>query len=212
MSALTREKVIGVILAGGRSSRMGGGDKFLEPVGDTTMLSLVIKRLKPQLETLIISTNGDPARLAEYGLPAVTDPIEGYAGPLAGVLAAFNWAMTNQPEASHILTVAADTPFFPSNYADCMIAKAGDLPKDSIILATSNGRYHPIFGLWPIALRDDLNQALQDGMRKIRAWTDSQSNGSLDFENTNISGETVDPFFNVNEPADLARCIKLLEG
>lgn len=201
---------VGVILAGGRSTRMGGGDKFLRPLAGTTMLDLVLNSLKAQLETNIISTNGDPARLSAYNLPAITDEIDGYAGPLAGMHAALSWTAQNQPNATHCLSVAADTPFFPENYAARMTEHAVKIGSKHIIIATSNGRHQPGFALWPLTVKDKLERALKDGTRKVRAFTDNQPNSTLAFEQLTLKGIEIDPFFNVNEPADLALCQKLL--
>jgi molybdopterin-guanine dinucleotide biosynthesis protein A len=210
-SKLTLDTTVGVILAGGRSSRMGGGDKFLQPVAGTDMLTLVHQRFAKQIGTIIISANGAQNSLSSYNIPIVPDVIEGYAGPLAGIHAAMRWARLNHPAASHILSIAADTPFFPQNYTNAMLSHAESIEPESIILAKSHGRFHPIFGLWPISLEKELEQALSDGLRKIRAWTVSQKNSSLEFPDIKIGSESVDPFFNVNEPSDLEQCERLIK-
>ena len=174
---------LGVILAGGQATRMGGGDKGLLRIGERTLLDLVIERLSPQVAGLALNANGDPARFAAFGLPVLADTVEGYPGPLAGVLAGLDWAAGEG--ASHIVTAAADTPFFPR---------------------TENGR-HPTFGLWPVALRDDLREALARGVRKVVQWTDSHGTAMAGFP---VLG--FDPFFNVNTPEDLAEAKRLVEG
>ncbi len=201
-NAVKSEQLLGVILAGGQSRRMGGGDKFLKKIKDVTILNMVIDRFSPQVPSLIISANGDVERLSAYGLPVVKDPIENYAGPLAGILSAMIWAETHQPEKTHILSVAADTPLFPLNYSEKMLETASALPNDTIILAKSQGRHHPIFGLWPVSLKDDLATNLDNGLRKIRAWTDACNNASIEFDDIEINDHITDPFFNINEPSD----------
>lgn len=195
----------GVILAGGLASRMGGGDKGLLPLGSKTLLGHVIDRLEPQVKDLALNANGDPVRFAALGLPVVADSIEGYAGPLAGVLAGLDWAADQGAET--IVTAAADTPFFPADLVPRLLMAAEGMQHPLVLAATPDperGRArHPTFGLWPVALRDDLRAALQDGVRKVVLWTDRHGGREALFP---VAG--FDPFFNVNTPEDL----KLAEG
>ncbi len=197
----------GVILAGGLASRMGGGDKGLLPLGSKTLLGHVIDRLAPQVKDLALNANGDPARFAALGLPVVADSIEGYAGPLAGVLAGLDWAAEQGAEA--IVTAAADTPFFPADLVPRLLMTAEGMQHPLVLAATPDperGRArHPTFGLWPVALRDDLRAALQDGVRKVVLWTDRHGGREALFP---VAG--FDPFFNVNTPEDLKRAEGLL--
>ncbi len=195
---------LGVILAGGLASRMGGGDKGLLPLGGSTILSHVLERLKPQVAGLALNANGDPARFDAFGLPILSDSIEGYAGPLAGVLAGLDWAAGQG--ASHIVTAAADTPFLPADLVPRLLLATEREGKPIALATTENGR-HPTFGLWPVALRDDLRDALAEGVRKVVLWTDRHGTASAEFE-----VDRFDPFFNVNTPEDLAEAARLLEG
>lgn len=188
---------LGVILAGGLARRMGGGDKGLLPLGDGTILSHVIARLEPQVAGLALNANGDPARLAPFGLPVIADTIDGFAGPLAGVLAGLDWAATQG--AQHIVTAAADTPFFPCDLVPRLLATGTPVA----LAATADG-LHPTFGLWPVALRDDLRAALQGGLRKVIHWTENHNAGTALFDDAG------DPFFNVNTHEDLARAEAML--
>ena len=194
---------LGVILAGGQARRMGGGDKGLLPLGPGTILAQVIDRLGPQVAGLAINANGDAARFDAFGLPVLPDSIEGFAGPLAGVLAGLDWAATKG--ASHIVTAAADTPFFPADLVPRLIHAAETEGKPIALAKTENGR-HPTFGLWPVALRDDLRRALADGTRKVVAWTDRHGTAMAGFPTGRF-----DPFFNVNTPEDLALAQSYLE-
>lgn len=191
---------LGVILAGGQATRMGGGDKGLLPLGDGTILSHVIDRLDPQVAGLALNANGDPARFADLGLPVIADSIGGFAGPLSGVLAGLDWAATQ--EASHIVTAAADTPFFPCDLVPQLMLAAERAGADIALAATPGGR-HPTFGLWPVALRDDLRDALQGGLRKVVLWTDKHGCGTAEFPDDAA-------FFNVNTPDDLATAEAML--
>lgn len=208
---------LGVILAGGLATRMGGGDKTLLSVGGESLLSRIIDRLEPQVAGLALNANGDASRFADTGLPVLPDSIEGFAGPLAGVLAGLDWAATQG--ADSIVTVAGDTPFFPCDLVPRLLLAAEGQPHPLALAATprtghealkSGGKRvnrHPTFGLWPVALRDDLRAALGDGLRKVVAWTDGHGAGEALFP-----AEPFDPFFNVNTPDDLAHAEALLKG
>lgn len=200
---------LGVILAGGLATRMGGGDKGLLPLGDGTILDQVIARLSPQVAGMALNANGDPSRFDAFGLPVLPDPLPDFPGPLVGVLAGLDWAATRG--ADTIVTVAADTPFFPENLVSHLSDTAQDMPHSLVLAATPRGAdektksmsrsgliRHPTFGLWPTALRDDLRAALQDGLRKVVIWTEKHGGREALFD---IPG---DPFFNVNTPEDLA--------
>ena len=189
-----------MILAGGLSRRMGGGDKCLLPLGDRPLLAHVIERLRPQAGALVLNANGDAARFRPFGLPVVPDDASDFAGPLAGILAALDWAQRAHPMAGSVLTVPADTPFLPRDLAARL--RAAGAPA----LARSDGRIHPVVGLWPIGLRETLRTALRtEGIRKVEDWTGGLRPAIVDFDS-----EAGDPFFNVNTPEDLAHAAALL--
>lgn len=187
---------VAIILAGGRATRMGGGDKGLLPLGDSTLLAHVIERIQPQVASAALNANGDPARLAQFGLPVLADPVDGFVGPLAGVLAGLDWAA--ERGADTVVSVAADTPFFPCDLVPRLLLAAEGMKTPLALAATPDGR-HPTFGLWPISLRDDLRAALQGGLRKVVQWTDAHGAQTAMFDGAG------DPFFNVNTPEDLVR-------
>src|SRR5215468_7157342 len=164
-------RVTGVILAGGLSRRMGGGDKGLLNLGSKPMLSHVIERLAPQVDRLIINANGEPQRFAAWSLPVVPDTIGGFVGPLAGVLAGMRWSLANAPTARWIATAAGDAPLLPADLVARCLAALRERP-GGIALAQSGGELHPVIGLWPVALADDLEAQLTAGVRKVLAWTD----------------------------------------
>jgi molybdopterin-guanine dinucleotide biosynthesis protein A len=201
--------VTGVIVAGGLSRRMGGGDKTLLDLGGGTMLGCIIGRLRPQVGALIINANGDASRFAAFGLPVVPDEITDYAGPLAGMLAGMRWSLANAPSARHIATVSSDAPFLPAD----LIARwssAIENRSDAIALARSPDGLQPVIGLWPVALADDLQAGLAAGTRKILAWAERHTIAQVDFPQVDIGGRTVDPFFNANTPEDFALVRELL--
>ena len=194
----------GVILAGGRATRMGGGDKGLRAIAGQRLLDRVIARLAPQCAPLAINANGDPSRLAGVGLPVRPDGLPDHPGPLAGVLAGLDWAAGIG--AGAIVTVAADTPFFPHDLAARLAAAAGPAGLALAASPDETGRLqrHPTFGLWPVALRADLRAALEGGLRKIVLWTDAHGAGTAAFE-----ARPCDPFFNVNTPEDILQAERI---
>jgi molybdopterin-guanine dinucleotide biosynthesis protein A len=197
------ESITGVILAGGQSRRMGGGDKGLLDLAGRPMLAHVIERLAPQVGRVIVNANGDPARFASFGLPVVADTIGGFAGPLAGVLAGMRWSTANAPAARWIATAAGDAPLLPTDLVARFLAALRDRP-GRIALAQSGGELHPVLGLWPVALADDLERQLAAGVRKVLAWTDRHGTAvAVPFAMAQVGGAELDPFFNANTPQEL---------
>jgi molybdopterin-guanine dinucleotide biosynthesis protein A len=196
---------LGVLLAGGLARRMGGGDKPLRTIAGRTILERVIERLAPQCHRLILNANGDPARFAFTGLPVVPDDVPGFAGPLAGILAALDWAAAHRPELEWVASAAADSPFLPHDFVSRLHAAraAAGVP---LACAESGGQAHPVNALWPVALRTDLRQALVvEDMRKIDRWTARHGIARADWPD-----RPVDPFFNANTPEDLDEAERLL--
>jgi len=205
----TQEQIIGVLLAGGQSRRMGGGDKCLLELAGKPLLAHAIARLRPQTDALVLNANGDPQRFDAFSLPVIADPVAGFAGPLAGVLAGFDWTREHAPQARWIATAATDTPFFPQDLVSRLLdATRGQYP--AIALAASNERSHPVFGLWPVALSSDLRQALESGTRKVLDWTGRHTTMIAEFPQAVIGGTTLDPFFNANRHEELSRAETIL--
>ena len=193
----------GIILAGGLSRRMGGGDKGLLMLGKTTIIERVIDKISPQVGSLAININGDSSRFPDYKLPIIPDSIKGYLGPLSGILAGMEWAFKNGNR--YIATVAADTPFLPDDLIKRLhamvkrknlnigIAASRFLRRDDVFI-------HPTFGIWEVALKDDLRDALANDTRKIMFWA---KKFKLDYYYFDTSDKLSDPFFNINTPDDL---------
>ncbi len=205
---------VGVVLAGGHSSRMGGGDKPLMTLGGKPMLARVTERLDPQVERIVLSANGDPARFSAFGVPVLPDRIG--EGPLAGLLAGMRWSEQNLPEARFIASVAADTPFFPTDLVERLSEGCGR-DENTVALAASTAGTHPVFGLWPVKLADGLEKFLATGANpKMLAFADRFMRLNVPFDDLVLpNGEAIDPFFNVNTPGDAARAetiIAVLEG
>jgi molybdopterin-guanine dinucleotide biosynthesis protein A len=232
MTVTNHNHIVGVLLAGGQSRRMfeaaaerpasqkptgssgratgdkATGDKGLLDLAGKPMLGHVIERLRPQVGAMVINANGDPERFKAFGLPVAADTITGHVGPLAGVLAGMRWSLANVPAATHIATVSTDAPFLPAD----LVARlaAGLTPSTPIALASSGGELHPVIGLWPVALADDLEAGLHAGLRKVLAWTDRHGTTATEFPILELGGRRVDPFFNANTPGELEEARQLL--
>ena len=206
-----KRDVAGIILAGGQSRRMGGGDKSLLPLGGGRVLDQVLSRFGPQTGTLALSANGDPARFSRFELPVLADTVEGFAGPLAGILAGLEWAVASTP-CKAIVTAAGDTPFLPLDLVDRLAAAAGKHP-GRIAVASSAGRWHPTFALWPTGCGDALRHFLVDeDNRRVSAFIERHGHVEVEFPVLQSAGEPVDPFFNINVPDDLAQAARLLQS
>ncbi|SFA99858.1 molybdenum cofactor guanylyltransferase [Poseidonocella pacifica] len=200
---------LGVILAGGQATRMGGGDKGLLSLDGQSILRHVIDRLEPQVAALALNANGDPARFTDLDLPILPDSVAGFPGPLAGVLAGLDWAADRG--ADSIVTAAADTPFFPEDLVPRLLLAAEGMAHPLALATTPDPRRgtvrHPTFGIWPVALRDDLREALARGTRKVVIWTEQHGGREALF-----ATGAIDPFFNVNTPEDLVQARDMAKG
>jgi molybdenum cofactor guanylyltransferase len=201
--------VTGVVIAGGRSSRMDHREKALLDLAGEPMLGRVIDRLRPQVGRMVINANGDPKRFARFGLPIVADAIEGHEGPLAGLLAGLQWARAETPEARFIASVAADTPFIPDDLVARLLVALEQAGASSAI-ASSGGEWTPVVGVWSVALSDTLAEALRQGVRAVHRFATAQDSAVVEFPFVEIGGVRIDPFFNVNTPEDLDRARALL--
>lgn len=192
------DAIAGVLLAGGLGRRMGGGGaKPLLHLAGRPLLSHVVARARRQVGPLVLNVNGDPERFAEYRLPLVGDPVEGFVGPLAGVLAGMEWAAAQG--CAHVMSFPTDAPFLPAD-AVARLVEAVAREHADIGCAMSGGRTHPVFALWPVRLAGDLRRALvEEEMRRIDRWTARCRVAYAEWPT-----EPFDPFFNVNTPEDLA--------
>jgi molybdopterin-guanine dinucleotide biosynthesis protein A len=197
MTGAAYPPTLGLVLAGGLARRMGGGDKPLRAIGGATILDRVLGRLRPQCQAVVLNANGDPARFAATGLPVIADTVPGFAGPLAGILAGLDWAAAHAPDVEIVASVPGDCPFLPHD----LLARLHQVRVASgqpLACARSGEWRHPVVGLWPVALRDDLRHALTvEDLRKIEIWTARHGIALADWP-----AAPVDPFFNVNTPED----------
>ena len=194
----------GIILAGGLARRMGGGDKPLIEVAGQSILAHVVARLAPQCAGLALNANGDPARFAHFGVQVIADGVEGFAGPLAGVLAGLDHVAATRPEVGLVLSVPADTPFIPRDLAARLSQALSDTGA-AIAVAASGGRVHHAVALWPVALRSALRRTIvEDGERAVSAFIARFSSVVVEWP-----VEPYDPFFNVNRPEDVKKASEI---
>ena len=203
--------ILGLLLAGGQSRRMGGGDKSLRLLGGRPLLQHVIERMRPQAAALVLNANGDPQRFVGFGLPVVADSVPDFAGPLAGIMAGLDWAAEHRPDCPLIASVATDAPFLPRDLVSRLLAGM-DAEGADLACAASGGQAHPVIGLWPVRLRSDLRRALvEEGVRKVDLWTTRHRLATVPFPNLRQEdGTEIDPFFNANRPEDLDGAAALL--
>ena len=201
--------MIGIILAGGRATRLGGGDKGLHRVGGVPILELVVATLRPHCAPLVVSANGAADRFTSLGLPVVADDVPDRPGPLAGILAGLDWAATQAPDASHAVTVPTDTPFLPADLVTRLTAaRDAAMPGPAIVCARSGGAMHYVVALWRVDLRHDLRRALcVEGIRKVARFFDRHAVACVDWPVAPF-----DPFLNVNTEVDLRTADTLASG
>ncbi len=207
---------VGVILAGGLSRRMEGPEKSLLQLDGISLIERVAERLGKQTDEIIINANGDAARFSHLRKPVEADTVPGFAGPLAGILTGMRWCETKHPAATHIVTVAADTPFFPKDLlARFTFSRAemlADAESEIICLARSGENRHPVFGLWPVAIADALERFLTDeNERKVMLFVKRYTLAEADFALHKTPEGEFDPFFNINTPDDFDRARQILK-
>ena len=185
-----RDRVTGVILAGGRATRMGGVDKGLVPILGRPMIAWVIDALRPQVSDVVINANRNHDRYREFGCPVVDDGDSDFRGPLAGMVSAMRAAQT-----PYIAVVPCDSPLIGGELVERLYAEAA--LSDSPIAAAHDGeRLQPVFALLSCALLDDLAGYLDDGERKIDRWYARHGYVTVDFSDVAAS------FANINAPDD----------
>jgi molybdopterin-guanine dinucleotide biosynthesis protein A len=196
---------VGAILAGGLARRMGGGDKSLLSIGGRSALERIIDRIAPQVTRIILNANADPHRFDAFHLPVVADNLPDNPGPLAGVLAALDWAASTDPKLAWVLTLPGDAPFIPRDLVSRLHA-GRQVDDATLACAASRNRAHPVIALWPIAMRHELRHAVtEQGIRKIETFTQQHRRVTIAWPAT-----PVDPFFNINTLDDLTEANRLI--
>lgn len=199
-----KASVSGVVLAGGMSRRMGGPEKALMTLAGAPLVAHAVRGLAPQVASLILNANGDPARFAALGLTVVPDETGDRPGPLAGVLTALHWFARHDPKATAVMSLPADTPLVPPDLVARLSGALAASSGASAAVAESRGRRHPVIALWKLGAAAEIEAALARGERKAHAMIDRLGAVSVPFADLDIAGRAIDPFFNVNTPEDLA--------
>lgn len=200
------DETLGCVLAGGLSRRMGGLEKAFIPLGGQPLLMHVLIRIERQVGMAILNANGSPERFLSISPNVVPDTVEGFPGPLAGILTGMEWARSNAPYIKWVATAACDTPFLPRDLVTGL-HRAVEREGADMAFAASGTRTHPVFGLWPVSLADELRTAIvEEGVRKIDAWTARYKLAVANFPVT-----PYDPFFNTNRPEDIGQAQKILQ-
>ena len=186
-----------VILTGGRSSRMGGGIKSLQKFNNKLIFDRIFENLQNQVQKIIINSNDLENLFINYNVEVISDNFKGFLGPLAGIHAALEWSITNEPHINWLITVPGDTPFIPNDLVKKLLDKAKN-GGHKIVLAQSNAKTHPIIGVWHSSLYESLKNDLNSGVRKILDWASKHPLGYAEFSNSKY-----DPFFNINYEEDM---------
>ncbi len=203
MATIQRLDISAVILAGGRSRRMAGTEKALLEVEGTSLLGRTIAALRPQVTSLVISTGSRLVQSAAGDLPTVADPLPGFLGPLAGILSGLDWTRDHAPQCRWLISVPVDAPMFPADLVSRLVT-ALETEGADLACAASGGRRHPVFGLWPLALADELRRAVtEEGVRKVDHWTSRHRLAVAAWPGQHLDPFHPDPFHNVNTPEDL---------
>ncbi|MDX5593624.1 molybdenum cofactor guanylyltransferase MobA [Pseudovibrio sp. SPO723] len=197
-----RDRIIGCLLCGGQSRRMGGHDKTLAELNGRKLVNITASRLAPQVKSLVVSVNNPTEDHIGLDVPLLPDTLPGQLGPMAGILAAMEWARVNEPDAIWIVSAAADTPFFPLDLTEKLAEPAGSIVP-LITMAQSREQLHPTFALWPIYLAEDIRTYLLMGGRSIQGFVRERTPPVVSFGGPIVDGIEVDPFFNINTPQDL---------
>jgi molybdenum cofactor guanylyltransferase len=203
---MSGDRVLAAILAGGQARRLGGGDKCLQLLAGRPILAHVLERLDGQAAQIILNANGDPDRFAAWDLPVVADVLAGFGGPLVGVLTALEWAARHAPDVTDVVSVPADGPFLPRDLVRRLIEGRGQVGA-VLACAASAGRPNPVVGLWPVTVAGALRRAIiEERVAKVDAWTARYPLATVAFD-----VGSVDPLFNINTAADLARAARMIE-
>jgi molybdenum cofactor guanylyltransferase len=193
-------RIFGVILAGGQGRRMGGADKAFLPLRGKPLISHVLDRLHPQVDRVLISANGDSARLAHFRCDVVADHAP--QGPLSGILAAMERAA--ELGATHLASTPVDTPFLPVDLVARLVSTARSSGRDLVLAHAFDGA-HPLCALWPVTLIAALSDYLAEGKAKVTGFTDTKDLARCLFA-------TREAFMNLNTPEDLARAEALMQA
>ena len=201
---MDHNKILGVVLAGGKSQRFGE-DKSQVKLHGKILIDYILSEIIDQFEEILIVTNNEIKFKFSKKISITKDLIEG-VGPLGGILTAMKWIKKNNKNYKWISTFPSDTPFFTKNELQIFYKKI-DIQKSKLFFIKNKQTRHNIFGLWSIDLMEKLDNDLKKGERKVEVWADTAG-----VEIINIEYEKKDPFFNINTKEDLEKAYKMLEN
>ena len=203
---ISNEIVPCVILAGGKGRRMGGKEKALIHLLDRPLISYVLEKISGKVGPIALNINTNFESFKKFGYEIIEDPIKGHLGPLAGILASLNWA--KQINKDWVVTLPCDTPFLPNNLIQSMVRTKNKNPSVDLVVAKSGGFNHPVIALWKSDVNNKLQNALNEGVRKIDIFTSQLNIKYVEFDN--IDKSEFDPFTNLNSPQDLILAQQIL--
>ena len=201
---MDHNKILGVVLAGGKSQRFGE-DKSQVKLHGKILIDYILSEIIDQFEEILIVTNNEIKFKFSKKISITKDLIEG-VGPLGGILTAMKWIKKNNKNYKWISTFPSDTPFFTKNELQIFYKKI-DIQKSKLFFIKNKQTRHNIFGLWSMDLIEKLDNDLKKGERKVEVWADTAG-----VEIINIEYEKKDPFFNINTKEDLEKAYKMLEN
>ena len=201
---MIENNIIGIILAGGKSSRFGE-DKSNIRLGSKTLLDHTIDKIEKEFSEVLIISNNKEYNFKNKKIHTVKDCIEGQLGPLVGILTAMKWVNENKKNYKWIASFPCDTPFFDTKLISKLKLKTKETSKKLIFL-NSDKKRHNIFGLWSMDLIETLEKDIKNSFRKVEIWADK-----VGYESININTEKFDRFLNINTKKDLEKAKKNLD-
>ena len=195
---MIENNILGIILAGGKSSRFGE-DKSIAKLGNKTLLDHTLSKIENKFNEILVISNNKKYNFKNKKIHITEDFIKGQLGPLVGILTAMKWIKKNKKNYKWIASFPCDTPFFNAKLVNDLKTKTTKTSKKLIFLNSDNKR-HNIFGLWSIDLIETLEEDLKNGVRKVEKWADK-----IGYESMNISSEEFDMFLNINTKDDLKK-------
>ena len=201
---MIENNILGIILAGGKSSRFGE-DKSTVKLGNKTLLDHSVNKIENEFNEILVISNNKEFNFKNNKIHVVEDCIEGQLGPLVGILTAMKWVKKNNKNYKWIASFPCDTPFFDMKFISELKIKIKQTSKKLIFL-NSDKKRHNIFGLWSVDLIDTLEEDIKNGLRKVELWADK-----IGYENININDEKFDRFLNINTKKDLEKAKENLD-
>ena len=193
---------IAIILAGGKSERMGGRHKCLLKLGNQSILERIVRLLEAQTQEILLNINDPIPEFHNFGMPLIKDQYTKSVGPLAGIAATMQWLRQYRTHSTHLLVVTNDCPFLPENLVSELISQYRNTDKIIHICCGKNDHY--LLGLWPVAFEEKINQYLESGKRSVKGFLAYQTPEKCFFDEN-----PHDPFFNINSPEDYQHALTL---